>query len=147
MTIIAMIEQELSEPYPIYTYRYFVQKWPELTLLAYFEDDPDKKTIGCIVSKLEENPKHYDNSSRLRGYIAMLAVDPNIRRIGLGRKLVHQNIEDMKKLGAEEIMLETEITNSAALRLYESFGFLKEKRLQSYYLNNNDAYKLKLFIK
>ena len=37
-TIISMIEKELSEPYPIYTYRYFVQKWPELTFLAYYQD-------------------------------------------------------------------------------------------------------------
>lgn len=50
--VISMIEKELSEPYPIYTYRYFVQKWPELCLLAHFENDPDT-VIGCIVSKLE----------------------------------------------------------------------------------------------
>ena len=47
-----MIETELSEPYPIYTYRYFAQKWPELCMLAYFKDKPDQ-IIGCIVSKLE----------------------------------------------------------------------------------------------
>jgi len=35
--IISMIEKELSEPYPIYTYRYFVQKWPHLTYLARFK--------------------------------------------------------------------------------------------------------------
>lgn len=49
-TIIGMIEKELSEPYPIYTYRYFVQKWPEFTFMAYYED----KCLGCIVSKLED---------------------------------------------------------------------------------------------
>ena len=48
----SMMIRDLSEPYPIYTYRYFVQKWPELCLLAYFENDP-KKIIGCCVSKLD----------------------------------------------------------------------------------------------
>ena len=52
LTIISMIEKELSEPYPIYTYRYFVQKWPELCMLAYFKEKPDE-IIACIVSKLE----------------------------------------------------------------------------------------------
>ena len=52
----------------------------------------------------------------------------------------------MQDLGAEEVILETEITNTAALKLYESFGFLRDKRLQSYYLNGNDAFKLKLFL-
>jgi len=76
----------------------------------------------------------------------MLAVDPKHRRLGLGKKLVLMSIEDMKKNGAEEIMLETEVTNLAALKLYESLGFVRDKRLMSYYLNGNDAYKLKLWL-
>ena len=128
-TIISMIEQELSEPYPIYTYRYFVQKWPHLTYMAYKRDDPDKKCIGCIVSKLEDNKKPGEGTTTYRGYIAMLAVDPTCRRLGLGRKLVKKTIDAMQELGADEVILETEITNLAALRLYESFGFLRDKRL------------------
>ena len=87
----------------------------------------------------------------------MLAVDKEYRRLGLGRKLVKKTIEAMKELGANEIMLETEETNLAALRLYEckiiddlymfvAFGFVRDKKLQSYYLNGNDAFKLKLYI-
>ena len=134
---------ELSEPYPIYTYRYFVQKWPDLCLLAHFEGKPDE-VIGCIVSKLEHQAKPIEHTNKLRGYIAMLAVLPEHRRLGLGRKLVARTIDLMKEKGADEVILETEITNVAALRLYESMGFLRDKRLQSYYLNNNDAFKLKL---
>lgn len=52
----------------------------------------------------------------------------------------------MKENGAEEICLETEVTNVAALRLYESFGFARDKRLKAYYLNGNDAYRLKLWL-
>jgi len=74
----------------------------------------------------------------------MLAVDPNHRRLGLGRKLVMRTIEAMREQQADEVVLETEITNIAALKLYESIGFLRDKRLQSYYLNGNDAFKLKL---
>jgi peptide alpha-N-acetyltransferase len=51
--IISLIEKELSEPYPIYTYRYFVQQWPEHTFLAFYKGE----CIGCIVSKLENNVK------------------------------------------------------------------------------------------
>ena len=50
--IISMIEKELSEPYPILTYRYFVQNWPDLTFLCYYKDE----CIGCIVNKLQEKP-------------------------------------------------------------------------------------------
>lgn len=74
----------------------------------------------------------------------MLAVDPKYRRFGLGRKLVIKTIESMRASGADEVILETEITNTAALRLYENIGFLRDKRLAAYYLNGNDAFKLKL---
>lgn len=138
-----MIEKELSEPYPIYTYRYFVQKFPQHTFLAYI----DGKCIGCIVSKLDDHLKPNALTKRKRGYIAMLAVDPNHRRLGLGRTLIAKAIEQMKAEEADEVVLETEITNIAALKLYESFGFIRDKRLLTYYLNGNDAYKLKLYIK
>ena len=59
----------------------------------------------------------------------MLAVDPSCRRMGLGRKLVKRSLDAMIELGADEVMLETEITNGAALHLYESFGFVRDKRL------------------
>ena len=30
--IMKLIDKDLSEPYSIYTYRYFVNTWPELTI-------------------------------------------------------------------------------------------------------------------
>lgn len=76
----------------------------------------------------------------------MLSVEPEHRRIGLGRLLVTKTIDEMVKGGADEVLLETEVTNAAALRLYESLGFIRDKRLTAYYLNGNDAYRLKLLI-
>lgn len=45
-----------------------------------------------------------------------------------------------------EVVLEAEVTNKGALRLYENLGFMRDKRLQRYYLNGNDAYRLKLVL-
>ena len=112
-------------------------------MLASFKDKPDK-IIGCIVSKLEHQYKQAYGTKKLRGDTTMLAVDSIVRRVELGRKLVMRTILAMRVYGADEVILETEITNLAILRLYESIGFLRDKRLQSYYLNNNDAFKLKL---
>ena len=46
-----------------------------------------------------------------------------------------------------KVVLETEITNSAALHLYEKLGFVRDKRLFRYYLNGVDALRLKLWLK
>lgn len=50
-------------------------------------------------------------------------------------------------LAAAQIVLETEETNTAALRLYEKLGFVRDKRLPKYYLNNNDAFRLKAVLR
>lgn len=52
----------------------------------------------------------------------------------------------MKEDGVEEIVLETEYDNSAALSLYESLGFIREKRLYRFYLNGKDAFRLVLSV-
>ena len=46
-----------------------------------------------------------------------------------------------------QVVLETEITNKAALQLYENLGFIRDKRLFRYYLNGVDALRLKLWLR
>lgn len=56
----SLVQNELSEPYVIYTYRYFLQGWPNLSFLAFPElddtSDPDvahaQEPIGVIVSSI-----------------------------------------------------------------------------------------------
>ena len=43
-----------------------------------------------------------------------------------------------------QVVLETEFDNFAALSLYESLGFIREKRLFRFYLNGKDAFRLVL---
>lgn len=44
------------------------------------------------------------------------------------------------------MVLETEVVNKGALSLYKSLGFSRVKRLMNYYLNGNDAFRLKLWL-
>ena len=45
-----------------------------------------------------------------------------------------------------QVVLETEYDNAAALSLYESLGFIREKRLFRFYLNGKDAFRLVLVV-
>ncbi|KAF9207431.1 N-alpha-acetyltransferase 30A [Haplosporangium sp. Z 27] len=139
--MVSLIENDLSEPYSIYTYRYFLHQWPKLSFLA-MDRDKDK-CIGVIVCRLE--PHGHANVNR--GYIAMLAVSKEYRKRRIGSTLVLMAIEAMKTAGADEIVLETEYTNQSAIALYLQMGFIKDKRLYRYYLNGVDAFRLKLFCK
>lgn len=138
--VMKLVDEDLSEPYSVFTYRYFVRNWPNLCLLAKLGGE----TVACIVSKaeLEHSPM---GEAVYRGYIAMLAVNDKYRRYGIGTALVCRSIERMREIGCDEVMLETEVTNKVALGLYEKLGFARDERLFKYYLNGVDAYRLKLW--
>lgn len=76
----------------------------------------------------------------------MLVVKKEYRKLKIGSKLVIMAVEAMKAANADEIVLETEVINKPALKLYENLGFLRDKRLFRYYLNGLDALRLKLWI-
>ncbi|EDX16360.1 GD24712 [Drosophila simulans] len=82
-----------------------------------------------------------------RGYIAMLAVRKEYRKLKIGTTLVTKAIEAMLADNADEVVLETEMRNQPALRLYENLGFVRDKRLFRYYLNGVDALRLKLWFR
>ena len=75
-SIVELMKASLSEPYSIYTYRYFIHKWPQLCKLA----SSNGRCVGAIVCKLE--PHHFNVR---RGYIAMLAVAKDFRRKKIGQ--------------------------------------------------------------
>lgn len=136
--IMRLFQKDLSEPYSIYTYRYFIHNWPKLCFLAM----DGNQCVGAIVCKLDVHKKLVK-----RGYIAMLAVDAKYRKRKIGSTLVLKAIQAMIDDDADEVVLETEITNKPALRLYENLGFVRDKRLFRYYLNGVDALRLKLWLR
>ncbi|KAK0588842.1 hypothetical protein LWI29_006165 [Acer saccharum] len=132
--IMNLVDQELSEPYSIFTYRYFVYLWPNLSFLAFHRG----KCVGTVVCKMGEHRTTY------RGYIAMLVVINSYRGRGIATELVTRSIKVMMESGCEEVTLEAEVTNKGALALYGRLGFIRAKRLFRYYLNGVDAFRLKL---
>ncbi|MCJ1310031.1 N-alpha-acetyltransferase mak3 [Agyrium rufum] len=134
-----LISKDLSEPYSIYVYRYFLYHWGDLCFLALDQEDG---FVGVVICKLETH-----RNGALRGYVAMLAVKEEHRGKGIATKLVEMAIEAMIAQDAEEIALETEVGNAPAMKLYEGLGFLRSKRLHRYYLNGNTAFRLLLYTK
>ena len=140
--IMDIISRYLSEPYPIYTYRYFLNLWPDCTICCYDKKN-NNKFIGVIIGNCENK-----KNNKKQGYIAMLAVEIEYRKKGIGKKLVLNLLKILKDIyDVNEYSIETEVDNYAALYLYESLGFIRTKMFSNYYLNGNNAYKLKLFEK
>jgi peptide alpha-N-acetyltransferase len=131
-----MVQKDLSEPYSVFTYRYFLHQWPQLSILAM----ENNAIVGCIISKAEIV------DGAMQGYIAMLTVRESHRKRGIGLKLAEMGLKRLVDYGCTEVILETESSNSGALFLYGKLGFAREERLLRYYLNGGDAFRLKLFI-
>ncbi|GFS40190.1 acyl-CoA N-acyltransferases (NAT) superfamily protein [Actinidia rufa] len=72
--IMRLVDEELSEPYSIFTYRYFVYLWPQLSFLAFYRGT----CVGTVVCKMGEHRNTF------RGYIAMLVVLKPYRGRGIG---------------------------------------------------------------
>ena len=93
--IIDLMTKYLSEPYPIYTYMYFLDLFPDCTILCYDKNKKDENNeyfvVGAVVGNINRKP------NKIQGYIAMLAVEDEYRKKGLGKKMVELLIETFKK--------------------------------------------------
>jgi N-alpha-acetyltransferase 30 len=70
-----LIDPELSEPYSIFTYRFFLTPWPNLCHFCYVDGEP----AGVVVGKVDDH-----KSGRRRGYIGMVVVNQPYRKMGIG---------------------------------------------------------------
>lgn len=92
-----LISKDLSEPYSIYVYRYFLYQWGDLCFMAM---DEQENLVGVVVSKLEPH-----RGGPLRGYIAMLAVREEYRGKGIATRLVRMAIDAMIERDADEVCI------------------------------------------
>lgn len=67
------------------------------------------------------------------GEIADLAVDPMVRRRGIGAMLLARMEEALTDVGVRSLFLEVRESNGAALGLYEARGFKPVGRRRAYY--------------
>lgn len=67
--------------------------------------------------------------------ILNLAVDPSLRRRGLGGELLDAGLAAVSARGAGDVFLEVRESNVAARALYESRGFAALGRRRGYYRN------------
>jgi len=75
--------------------------------------------------------------------ILQVAVPPDLRRRGLGRRLVRGALSLAASGGAESVFLEVRPTNASALALYLAEGFAQVGRRRAYYRNGEDALLLR----
>ncbi|WP_297464290.1 ribosomal protein S18-alanine N-acetyltransferase [Thermococcus sp.] len=129
---VVRIEREsFREEYPRGIFLTFLENNPETFLVAEYGG----RVIGYVMAYLRPD---------LEGHIMSIAVDPSYRGNGIGSALLTEVIERLINRGARYIGLEVRVSNERAIKLYESLGFRKIKRVIGYYADGEDAYYMLL---
>ncbi|MDL5503968.1 MAG: GNAT family N-acetyltransferase, partial [Candidatus Methanoperedens sp.] len=90
--------------------------------------------IGSIIILLRE----HISSARIYSFNVHL----ENRRRGIAKLLMDTAFDILKEKGYNSITLEVGVNNHIAQNLYQSKGFIIDKRLSNYYTNGDDALHL-----
>jgi [ribosomal protein S18]-alanine N-acetyltransferase len=71
-------------------------------------------------------------------HVTNIAVDPAVRRKGIGRSLLQGVLDDARQRGLRLVALEVRPSNIEARALYESFGFRVVGRRRGYYYDTGE---------
>jgi len=103
---------------------------------GFFTDAYRRATVYCY---LEEEKLVGFAAVRRDGYVLFLAVSPEYRGEGVGKRLIARVAEDSRS-----VTCHARTTNENALQFYEHLGFEIKRRIDDYYEDGGDAYYLKL---
>ncbi len=80
---------------------------------------------------------------RGQGHIVTIDVVDEMRRHGVGSKLLEQAEERLRTAGCRNVFLETAVNNSNAILFYKRHGYFVEKTIPRYYNGVLDALLLR----
>jgi ribosomal protein S18 acetylase RimI-like enzyme len=95
-------------------------------------DSVDKTCVGYALGEIGKTGN---------GKIIGIGVLPPYKGQGLGRTLLARVEKSLVKAGANKLVLQVRVGNDNAIRLYETKGFRKTRRLQHYYATA-DGYEM-----
>lgn len=111
----------------------FSHPWSENSIRESFEN----KCNYFYVATVDEKIAGYIGFSVMadEGYILNVAVLPEYRGSGIGRKLVQTVLEYAEENSLVFVTLEVRVSNETAINLYEKAGFEKVGERKNYYSN------------
>jgi ribosomal-protein-alanine N-acetyltransferase len=113
--------------YPRETMRETIEEKGAFSLVA---EDESGRIAGFVVA---------GRSSPRIGHIATIDIAPEIRRRGLGTRLMRAAEVRLAEFGARKIRLET-ATGNVARRLFAKLGYKRVGKIERYYGDGSDAW-------
>jgi ribosomal-protein-alanine N-acetyltransferase len=125
--ILAIEQASFPSPWTEDHFRYELKENPYAFLLV---AKVDEQLIGYIDFWITFQQAQINN----------LAVTPGLRRKGIGKVLLEDALKRIQQAGCERVTLEVRVSNLAAQKLYEMYGFRFAYQKKQYYANGEDAW-------
>lgn len=130
--------------------KYLTHSWGAGVIRRDMEQNPNSRYFVVVRSGKAFPGQAYRGESEVVGFISYwnvlgegeihdVVVTEELRRRGLGRKLVNHTLRTGRHEGICDFTLEVRRRNEAAIKLYEEFGFRSEGIRKGYYDNEDDA--------
>lgn len=128
--VVAIDRMSFSLPWPPSSYRFELNENPSsrLWVAEIQEEDGKNRIVGMIVVWLIMDEAH----------IATIAVHPEYRKRGIGRRLLVEALRESVQMGVISATLEVRVGNLAAQKLYKDLGFDVVSTRPRYYMDNNE---------
>jgi ribosomal-protein-alanine N-acetyltransferase len=114
----------------------FVLAWGEHT----FKGELTSPVCYYRVAELDGEVAGYIGSQMVmdEGHVTTFGVRPDLRRRGIGERLLADVLLHAIRSGCHRVTLEVRQSNESAIRLYRKYGFLPISRRPRYYTDNNE---------
>jgi len=114
----------------------FTNPWPESAFRGELENRGISFPYVIVLKNVERVVGHiiyWQIEEEVQ--ISNIAVHPDFRGLGIGRKVMQEIMDKVKKEGVSYIFLEVRPSNSSAVSLYKKLGFQKLGLRRNYYHN------------
>jgi len=129
LDVLRIERASFADPWP---YAAFESSLDEAAFLV-AEGETETEVLGYVVASL------VPNHGRAIGHVRDLAVRPESRGAGVGRRLLTTGLDRLRRGGAATVRLEVRESNDPARSLYRDVGFAPARRVPRYYDDGEDA--------
>ncbi len=123
--VIAIDQISFSLPWPVSSFRYELN---ENLASRCWVAELDGRIAAMLVGWFIVDEIH----------IATIATHPDFRKQGIGEKLLTHALQSAKTEGAVSSFLEVRENNTAAIAMYQKFGYVESGRREGYYKDNGE---------
>lgn len=140
--IVHLNRVSLPENYPVAYFIELIKSWHETSCVA----EVDNKVVGYIITRIERaSITPWRPRGKSQAHIISVAVSPDHRRQGIGRKMMNYVIDRViDMVNIEKITLEVRESNYGAIQMYKELKFVTSKILDRYYSDGENALLMEL---